>query len=139
MGRKQVSAILAPAVLELVHRYLRARVRFMQSRTRHLEPLTDDIPYLWITSWKRPMDRHGVGAIVRGRSKSAGIDPPLSPHSLRRGYAVEWLRGGGAINDLRRNMGHSDLKTTMEYTRYLEDERALLAREQFSPGRRLLE
>lgn len=42
--------------------------------------------------------------------------PRFTPHQLRHAYAGQSLANGASLEDLRENMGHSDLKTTSIYT-----------------------
>ncbi len=37
------------------------------------------------------------------------------PHQMRHSFAVNWLKSGGDIIMLSRMLGHSNIKTTMEY------------------------
>lgn len=61
-----------------------------------------------------PMIRHGVTALLARLSRSAGL-PPLTPHAFRRGFAVEYLRGGGDVFTLQSILGHSTLEMTRRY------------------------
>ena len=45
-------------------------------------------------------------------------------HDLRHWYAVDYLRQGGNIYDLQKQLGHESLKTTEGYLRYLTPEQA---------------
>jgi len=38
-----------------------------------------------------------------------------NPHKLRHSFAVHWLRSGNRLETLSRVLGHSDIKTTMQY------------------------
>ena len=40
-----------------------------------------------------------------------------SPHKFRHSFAVNWLRQGGKLTTLSQMLGHSDIKTTMIYTK----------------------
>lgn len=48
-------------------------------------------------------------------------------HDLRHLHAVNWLKDGRSIYDLQRRLGHSSIKTTEEYCRFLtpEEDRAV--------------
>jgi len=41
---------------------------------------------------------------------------------MRHTYATMALRGGVDLRTLQKRMGHSDLKTTMEYLHFIEPE-----------------
>jgi len=44
----------------------------------------------------------------------------ISPHSLRHGYALRYLRNGGNVVALARIMGHASIETTRRYCDHLE-------------------
>lgn len=48
--------------------------------------------------------------------------PHFSAHALRHAFAVAWLQGGGGIYALSRHLGHSSVKTTEIYLRFLTQE-----------------
>jgi integrase len=50
------------------------------------------------------------------------LDPQITIYSLRHTYATMALRAGVDVRTLQRRMGHSDLRTTMEYLHYIEPE-----------------
>lgn len=118
-GGKTVTARLTPTVMQMVNRYLRVR--------------KSDRPELWISTWDRPMDRHAVWEMLERRSNLAGIKH-VHPHGLRHSHAVWWLSQGGNVIDLKTNMGHSSVRITERYLRYMEQDRALEARKAHGPG-----
>ena len=48
-------------------------------------------------------------------------------HHLRHKFAIEYMRRGGYIYDLQKLMGHSTIKQTEEYLKYLTPEQQLIA------------
>ena len=50
------------------------------------------------------------------------LAPEITIYSLRHTYATMALRSGIDLRTLQRRMGHSDIKTTMEYLHYIEPE-----------------
>lgn len=51
----------------------------------------------------------------------AGIMKPISMHNIRHTYAVHFLEDTGDLLRLKQNLGHRDIKNTMEYLKYVED------------------
>jgi integrase len=49
-------------------------------------------------------------------------DQTITVYSMRHTYATMALRSGVDLRTLQKRMGHSDLKTTMEYLHYIEPE-----------------
>lgn len=70
------------------------------------------------------------GEAIRGPTLGKMLDrlseraklPHVSPHMLRRGFAVELLRGGGDVFSLQRIMGHSTLEMSNRYAQLLDDD-----------------
>ena len=50
-------------------------------------------------------------------------------HDLRHEYAIRYLESGGSLYRLQHNLGHSTIKQTEEYLRYLTAEQAAIAME----------
>jgi site-specific recombinase XerD len=62
-----------------------------------------------------PLTRSGLLQLVWRLSRSAGIDPPASPHQLRRTFAVTILRNGANLPTVQRMMGHETITVTQKY------------------------
>lgn len=60
-----------------------------------------------------PYNRFQAWHIIRAAGRAIGI-PNLHPHTLRHTFAVQWLRGGGDIHRLQRQLGHKKLATTTD-------------------------
>lgn len=125
-GRREVQARLTPPTQAYLDRYLRAR-RSARGSQR---------PELWLTTTGRPMSRHDIWEEIHNAGLSVGI-PGLYPHALRHTHAIWWLEEGGNIADLQENLGHSDLRVTKRYLRFMAQERAMQARQRYGPGNRL--
>lgn len=64
----------------------------------------------------RPLTRMAVWTIVRKARDRAGIERPVSPHTLRHSCATHLLEGGADLAAVQELLGHVDIATTEIYT-----------------------
>jgi integrase/recombinase XerD len=68
------------------------------------------------------LTRQGLYKIVRRHARAAGLERPMSPHTLRHTFATHLLAGGCDLRSLQEMLGHADIATTQIYT-HLSTER----------------
>ncbi len=71
---------------------------------------------LFITSRGSRMLRTQAWSIVKEAAAAAGIDAPVSPHTLRHSFATHLLEGGADLRVVQELLGHATIATTQLYT-----------------------
>lgn len=102
-GQKDRYVMLSPRLLETLRSYWRA--------VRPNDWLFEgDVP-------GQPINRSSVELVCQKARQRSGIRKPITPHSLRHGFAVHLLESGTDIRTIQLLLGHRSLATTARYLR----------------------
>lgn len=107
-GAKERMVPFGRAARRALMRYLRdVRPRLERSRGEGM---------CFLSARGRPLTRMAVWTIVRKARDRAGIERPVSPHTLRHSCATHLLEGGADLAAVQELLGHVDIATTEIYT-----------------------
>jgi integrase/recombinase XerC len=109
-GRKDRLTPIGSQAIKAIQRYFDLRAQDQRSLTaghtgrvflnKHGEPLST-------RSVRRKLDKYLV---------LAGLDPGISPHTLRHSFATHLLNNGADLRSVQELLGHQSLSTTQIYT-----------------------
>ena len=107
-GNKERLVPLGEEALEWLQRYLR------EARPVLLGETQSDV--LFPSQRSQMMTRQTFWHRLKQMAITAGVQKPLSPHTLRHAFATHLLNHGADLRVVQLLLGHSDLSTTQIYT-----------------------
>ena len=109
-GRKDRLTPIGSQAIKAVQRYLELRAadpRSQQPQHAGRVFLNKHGQSLSTRSVRRKLDKYLV---------AAGLDPGISPHTLRHSFATHLLNNGADLRSVQELLGHQSLSTTQIYT-----------------------
>jgi len=108
-GKKQRQTPVGPTALTAVNRYL--QMRHSDPRSATFAP-----DALFVNKHGQRLSTRSVRRKLDKYLAQAGLDPTISPHTLRHSFATHMLNNGADLRSVQELLGHQSLSTTQIYT-----------------------
>jgi tyrosine recombinase XerC len=108
-GKKQRTSPIGPTALGAVKKYL---------AQRDSDPRTagGDYEALFVNKHGQRLSTRSVRRKLDKYLAAAGLDPKVSPHTLRHSFATHMLNNGADLRNVQELLGHQSISTTQIYT-----------------------
>jgi integrase/recombinase XerD len=74
------------------------------------------VPWLIVSRTGKRLRREAIWQLIKRYALHAGIDPEVTPHTLRHSFATHLLQGGADLRQIQEMLGHASIQTTQIYT-----------------------
>ncbi len=109
-GKKERIAPISASALQVIQHYMEFRNKRAQSNGNF------DTKVLFVNKHGKRLSTRSVRRKMDKYLKMAGLDPSISPHTLRHSFATHMLNNGADLRSVQELLGHQSLSTTQIYT-----------------------
>jgi len=108
-GKRQRTAPIGPTALGAIDKYLELREADPRSAAF-------DQSALFVNKHGKRLSTRSVRRKLDKYLLAAGLDPSVSPHTLRHSFATHMLNNGADLRGVQELLGHQSISTTQIYT-----------------------
>jgi len=108
-GKKQRVTPIGPTAIAAIQRYL--ELRRADARAPKFDPQA-----LFVNKHGQRLSTRSVRRKLDKYLSECGLDPSISPHTLRHSFATHMLNNGADLRSVQELLGHQSLSTTQIYT-----------------------
>ncbi|HSV27858.1 MAG TPA: tyrosine-type recombinase/integrase, partial [Sedimentisphaerales bacterium] len=109
-GKKERIAPIGSSALQAIQHYLEFKNKRSQNNSNF------DTRTLFVNKHGGRMSTRSVRRKMDKYLIAAGLDPSISPHTLRHSFATHMLNNGADLRSVQELLGHQSLSTTQVYT-----------------------
>ena len=109
-GKKERISPIGSSALQVIQHYMEYRNKRAQSNGNF------DSKVLFVNKHGRRLSTRSVRRKMDKYLKMSGMDPEISPHTLRHSFATHMLNKGADLRSVQELLGHQSLSTTQIYT-----------------------
>jgi len=109
-GKKERLTPIGSSALQAIQHYMEFRNKRAQGNGNF------DSKVLFVNKHGKRLSTRSVRRKMDKYLKIAGLDPTISPHTLRHSFATHMLNNGADLRSVQELLGHQSLSTTQIYT-----------------------
>lgn len=109
-GKKERIAPIGTSALQVIQHYMEFRNKRANSNPNF------DSKVLFVNKHGQRLSTRSVRRKMDKYLRMAGLDPAISPHTLRHSFATHMLNNGADLRSVQELLGHQSLSTTQVYT-----------------------